>query len=138
MYHLSLVNKLNLSIKTTIFNGFIFLPFSVDPPSPVNCPLGGRYSFIQNANGILERYSTKIRGVTPRPRVQINCRIIVSEFKSCSQDGTRIEIDEEYCESVDYRGRPIGEYGESTGIQSAVNFKKKRMPPSSGMPLFRL
>ena len=25
---------------------------------------------------------------------------------------TRIEVDAEYCESVDYRGRPIGEYGE--------------------------
>ena len=85
--------------------------FSVDPPSPVTCPIAGRYSFQQNFVGELEKYQTRIRGVTDRPRIQVNCRMIVSEMKSCSQDRSRIEIDEEYCESVDYRGRPIGEYG---------------------------
>ena len=84
----------------------------VNPPSPVVCPIGGRYSFIQHGNGELEYYRTRIRGVTIRPRTQINCRVTVSEFKSCSQDRSKIEVDEEYCETVDYRGRPIGEYGE--------------------------
>lgn len=43
---------------------------------------------------------------------QVDCRIQISEMKSCSQDRSRIEVDAEYCEAVDYRGRPIGEYGE--------------------------
>lgn len=58
-----------------------------------------------------EKYSTRIRGVTDKPRVQVDCRIVVSEMKSCSNDLTKIEVDAEYCETVDYRGRPIGEYG---------------------------
>ncbi|XP_005095831.1 uncharacterized protein LOC101854317 [Aplysia californica] len=94
----------------------------LDPPSPVTCPVAGRYSFVQNANGFLEKYMTRIRGVTVKPRVQVNCRIIVSELKSCSQDRSRIEIDEEYCESVDYRGRPIGEYDEPDHILTCVGF----------------
>lgn len=67
---------------------------------------------MQNANGWLETYRTRIRGVTDRPRNQINCRQTVTELKSCSVDRSKIEIDQEYCESVDYRGRPIGEYGK--------------------------
>ena len=90
----------------------IFVWFIVDPPSPVPCPVGGRYSFIQNFRTVLEKYQTRIRGVTEKPRVQVPCRNWVTEFKSCSDTMTRVDIDAEYCESVDYRGRPIGEYGE--------------------------
>ena len=50
--------------------------------------------------------------MTEKPRVQVDCRNWVTEFKSCSDTMTRIEVDAEYCESVDYRGRPIGEYGK--------------------------
>ncbi|GFO36649.1 actin cytoplasmic type 5 [Plakobranchus ocellatus] len=94
----------------------------LDPPSPVVCPIGGRYSFQQNGNGELEMYRTRIRGVTIRPRTQINCRVTVSEFKSCSQDRSKIEVDEEYCETVDYRGRPIGEYEEPDHVLTCVGF----------------
>ena len=44
--------------------------------------------------------------------LQVDCRLTVSEMKSCTQDRSRIEVDAEYCEAVDYRGRPIGEYGQ--------------------------
>ena len=64
----------------------------------------------------MEQFQTRIRGVTEKPRVQVDCRNWVTEFKSCSDTMTRIEVDAEYCESVDYRGRPIGEYGESSFI----------------------
>lgn len=94
----------------------------LNPPSPVVCPIGGRYSFKQNGNGELEFYRTRIRGVTIRPRTQINCRITVSELKSCSQDRSKIEVDEEYCETVDYRGRPIGEYEEPDHVLTCVGF----------------
>ncbi|GFR94202.1 hypothetical protein ElyMa_004396600 [Elysia marginata] len=94
----------------------------LNPPSPVVCPIGGRYNFMQNGNGELEYYRTRIRGVTIRPRTQINCRVTVSEFKSCSQDRSKIEVDEEYCETVDYRGRPIGEYEEPDHVLTCVGF----------------
>ena len=68
----------------------------------------------------MEQFQTRIRGVTEKPRVQVDCRNWVTEFKSCSDTMTRIEVDAEYCESVDYRGRPIGEYGKSFIINVAI------------------
>lgn len=82
-----------------------------NPPTPYPCPVGGRYNFVQHADKENEKYQTRIRGVTQKPRVQVDCRIVVSEMKSCSNDLTKIFVDAEYCETVDYRGRPIGEYG---------------------------
>lgn len=85
-----------------------------NPPTPYPCPVGGRYNFVQHADKENEKYQTRIRGVTQKPRVQVDCRIVVSELKSCSNDLTKIFVDAEYCETVDYRGRPIGEYGGYT------------------------
>lgn len=94
----------------------------LNPPSPVPCPVAGRYTFIQKGKSDWEEYQTRIRGVTEKPRVRIYCRNWVTEFKSCSNTMTRIEIDAEYCESVDYRGRPIGEYDEPDNILTCVGF----------------
>lgn len=90
-----------------------------NPPTPYPCPVGGRYNFVQHADKENEKYQTRIRGVTQKPRVQVDCRIVVSEMKSCSNDLTKIFVDAEYCETVDYRGRPIGEYGMLSHKQQA-------------------
>ncbi|KAL3869491.1 hypothetical protein ACJMK2_042165 [Sinanodonta woodiana] len=94
----------------------------MDPPSPVPCPVAGRYYFTQNAASQIEKYQTRIRGVTEKPRVQVDCRSWVPEFKSCSNAMSRIEVDAEYCETVDYRGRPIGEYDEPDNFLQCVGF----------------
>lgn len=53
---------------------------TVDPPAPVECPIGGIYNFTQT--GIKEfKYQTRIRGVTDRPRVGYQCDNVESEFK---------------------------------------------------------
>ncbi|XP_060593949.1 uncharacterized protein LOC132748376 [Ruditapes philippinarum] len=93
-----------------------------NPPSPVACPIAGRYTFSQTVRSPLEKFQTRIRGVTDKPRVQVACRNWVTEFKSCSNTMTRIEVDAEYCESVDYRGRPIGEYDEPDNTLTCVGF----------------
>lgn len=94
----------------------------LNPPNPVPCPIAGRYNFIQNAVRENEKYQTRIRGVTPRPRIQVDCRIIVSEMKSCVNEMSKISVDAEYCETVDYRGRPIGEYDVSDHDLTCVGF----------------
>ena len=85
--------------------------FPVDPPSPVDCPVAGRYKFKQ-IGGHDEKYFTRVEGVTVRPRHHINCREYTSEFRSCNENTKIIQIDVEYCETVDHNGRPIGEYGK--------------------------
>lgn len=90
----------------------------MDPPSPSPCPIAGRYNFNQITLRPEEQYQTRIRGVTLKPRVQVNCRLHVSELKTCSNDGTRMSLDADYCETVNYMGRPIGEYGKNVFILS--------------------
>lgn len=75
------------------------------------CFVGGRYNFVQYVDKENEKYQIRIRGVIQKFRVQVDCRIVVSEMKLCSNDLIKIFVDVEYCEIVDYRGRFIGEYG---------------------------
>ena len=85
---------------------------SVNPPAPIDCPIGGRYSFKQYG-AVEEQYTTRIQGITLRPRHQIDCRRYESVFKSCYNNPKKIFIDAEYCATLDHTGRPIGEYGEN-------------------------
>lgn len=82
----------------------------VNPPAPVDCPIAGRYKFIQRG-AEAEKYFTRVRGITPRPRHQIDCRIHTSEMKGCADNTKKLFIDVDYCDTVDHTGRPIGEYG---------------------------
>lgn len=83
----------------------------MNPPAPVECPIGGRYRFTQ-IGPIEEHFTTRIRGITVRPRHQIDCREYVTEFKSCDDNPKKLYIDAEYCATLDHTGRPIGEYGD--------------------------
>ena len=80
------------------------------PPVPTRCPVMGRYYFSQEGQES-EKYKTRIRGYTERPRNQIDCRNYVAEWKSCDEHRSKIYIDAEYCETIDHTGRPVGEYG---------------------------
>jgi len=84
---------------------------AVNPPAPVSCPIGGRYSFIQEG-APEELFTTRIRGITERPRHLIDCMEYVSEFKSCDDNPKKIYVDHEYCATLDHTAKPIGEYGE--------------------------
>ena len=70
----------------------------------MNCPLAGRYEFVQYGSDA-EKYFTRIRGITERPRHRIDCTRYVTEFKSCSENPKKIFIDAEYCDSVDHRAQ---------------------------------
>ncbi len=63
-------------------------------------------------DALLLVFQTRIRGITERPRHMIDCEEYVTEFKSCDYNPTTIQLDAEYCETVDHTGRPIGEYGK--------------------------
>ena len=59
-----------------------------------------------------EKYHTRIRGITERPRHQIDCRQYESVFESCAGNNKKILVDAEYCATVDHTARPVGEYGK--------------------------
>lgn len=82
----------------------------MNPPAPVPCPVGGRYNFTQL--GLPEeKYVTRVRGITERPRHMIDCFQYVSELKSCDENPKKLLVDAEYCATLDHTGKPIGEYG---------------------------
>lgn len=84
----------------------------MNPPAPVPCPVGGRYNFTQL--GLPEeKYVTRVRGITERPRHMIDCYQYVSELKSCDDNPKKIYVDAEYCATLDHTGKPIGEYGRA-------------------------
>ena len=89
---------------------------AVNPPAPVDCPIAGRYQFSQIGSEP-EKYRTRVEGITQRPRHQIDCRQFESEFKSCADNTKKIQVDIEYCATLDHTGRPIGEYGMFMHIQ---------------------
>jgi len=91
----------------------------VNPPAPVACPIGGRYSFIQ-IGPKEEQYVTRIRGITERPRHLIDCLDYVSEFKSCDINPKKILVDAEYCATLDHTGKPIGEYGKCARFMQSL------------------
>lgn len=91
----------------------MFFCIAVNPPAPVDCPIGGRYHFKQIGNDE-EKYNTRIRGITERPRHQISdCKQYVTEFKSCDTNPKKLYVDAEYCSTVDHTGHPVGEYGKT-------------------------
>lgn len=93
-----------------------------NPPSPVTCPMGGRWTFNQRSHDFYQMYDTRIRGGTLSPRNQISCDRNVSEIKSCHADRSKLEIDAWYCETVDFSGKPIGEYDEPDHTLTCVGF----------------
>lgn len=85
----------------------------MNPPSPVDCPIQGRYTFIMNGQKN-EKYFTKIPGgYTVRPRVRVDCLPgnMESDLAVCLQDSKHMRLDVERCMYLDNFGRPLNEYG---------------------------
>lgn len=59
-------------------------------------------------------FETRILGgVTHSPRPGTYCKVNISDFSVCDQDQKEITIDENYCLTVDYLGRPVDIYSNS-------------------------
>ncbi|XP_013403139.1 uncharacterized protein LOC106168567 [Lingula anatina] len=94
--------------------------FILYDPSPIECPIQGRYTFKQFG---AEKYVTRIRGITERPRVQVDCRDYESEIAIChSRDSKVIEVDAERCRTLDQNARPVGEYDVPDNLLTCVGY----------------
>lgn len=79
------------------------------------------FSFLINlSNSILG-------GVTLSPRPDIHCKQNISDFSVCSTDQKQIEIDENYCLSVDHLGRPVDIYHDPDYIMKCIGFFKENL-----------
>lgn len=87
-------------------------------PFPVECPIGGKFIFTQAGEVPLH---PRIRGgATKSPRDQVECKEYETDFSVCphqwyNQYTTKqILLDLDKCMTLDWRAKPIGEYGKHT------------------------
>lgn len=79
----------------------------------MRCPVAGKFNFTQKGD---VKFETRILGgVTQSPRPNIYCKENISDFSVCDTDQKEMQIDENYCLTVDHLGRP-------TDIYSKLNF----------------
>lgn len=65
-------------------------------------------------------------GITDSPRPNIYCKQNISDFSSCG-DQKEIAIDENYCLSVDYFGRPKDIYSDPDYRMKCIAFWKENL-----------
>jgi len=70
--------------------------------------VAGKFKFTQKGD---IKFETRILGgVTDSPRPDIYCKENISDFSVCDAEQKEMWIDENYCLSVDYKGRPVDIY----------------------------
>ena len=91
----------------------------------MKCPVAGKFRFEQTGDIPFE---TRIRGgVTQMPRPNVYCKENISDFSVCDADKKIIEIDANYCISVDHFGRPIDIYSEPDYQMQCIGFWKENL-----------
>lgn len=82
--------------------------------------MAGKFKFTQKGD---IKFETRILGgVTDSPRPDIYCKENISDFSVCDAEQKEMWIDEHYCLSVDYKGRPVDIYSIETLYLNAACF----------------
>nr|CAH8864852.1 unnamed protein product [Trichobilharzia regenti] len=97
--------------------------FIQDPPTPINCPIQGKFKFIQRGQE-QEKYTTKIPGgMTPRPWVQVLCyNYWESNIEACLNDPKTLQLDVQKCWRLDFAGQPLSEYNVVDNYMTCVGY----------------
>ncbi|KAJ8866236.1 hypothetical protein PR048_032079 [Dryococelus australis] len=99
--------------------------FLAQNPVPVRCPVAGKYNFTQRGEVMFE--TRILGGVTESPRPVTYCQQNISDFSVCDTDQKEVSIDETYCLSVDYKGRPLDIYSEPDYKMKCIGFWKENL-----------
>lgn len=94
-------------------------------PVPVKCPVAGKFNFTQKGDVPFE--TRILGGVTLSPRPNIYCKQNISDFSVCDEEQKEIAIDENYCLSVDHRGKPIDIYSDPDFKMKCIGFWKENL-----------
>ncbi|KAK9732321.1 hypothetical protein QE152_g12948 [Popillia japonica] len=94
-------------------------------PVPVRCPVAGKFNFTQRAEVPFE--TRILGGVTLSPRPNIYCKQNISDFSVCDTEQKEIAIDENYCLSVDYLGRPVDIYSDPDYRMKCIGFWRENL-----------
>ncbi|XP_018333594.1 uncharacterized protein LOC108742778 [Agrilus planipennis] len=94
-------------------------------PTAVRCPVAGKFNFTQKGDVPFE--TRILGGVTLSPRPNTYCKQNISDFSVCDEDQKEIAIDENYCLSVDYLGRPVDIYSDPDYRMKCIGYWKENL-----------
>nr|CAG4643817.1 EOG090X03AK [Lepidurus arcticus] len=94
-------------------------------PVPIRCPVAGKFRFEQQGDIPFE--TRILGGITESPRPDVYCKENISDFSVCDHEQKEIWIDENYCLSVDYKGRPVDIYSDPDYKLKCVGFWKENL-----------
>ena len=95
-------------------------------PVPIRCPVAGKFKFQQKGDILFE--TRILGGITDSPRPDIYCKENISDLSVCDTEQKEMWIKENYCLSVDYKGRPVDIY--STAILIVTFCYRSPVPAS--------
>ncbi|XP_014250754.1 uncharacterized protein LOC106667362 [Cimex lectularius] len=104
---------------------WIYSTFLSAKPVPVRCPVAGKFNFTQRGDVPFE--TRILGGVTLSPRPTLYCKQNISDFSVCDIDQKEIDIDETYCLTVDYLGRPSDIYSDPDYRMKCIGFWKENL-----------
>ncbi|XP_066253204.1 uncharacterized protein [Euwallacea similis] len=94
-------------------------------PVPIKCPVAGKFNFTQKGDVPFE--TRILGGVTLSPRPNTYCKENISDFSVCDEEQKEVTIDENYCLSVDHRGRPVDIYSDPDYKMKCIGFWKENL-----------
>lgn len=105
-------------------------------PVPIPCPVAGKYKFKQK--GDVPFITRILGGVTQSPRPNIYCKENISDLSVCDTEQKEMWIDENYCLSVDHRGRPVDIYSKFVKTNRIFNSLEINSTFFSGDPDYKM
>ncbi|CAL8093357.1 unnamed protein product [Orchesella dallaii] len=94
-------------------------------PVPIRCPVAGKFNFTQKGDAPFE--TRILGGVTDSPRPGTYCKVNISDFSVCDQDQKEVTVDETYCLTVDYLGRPVDIYSDPDYKMKCIGYWKENL-----------
>lgn len=94
-------------------------------PVPIKCPVAGKFNFTQKGDVPFE--TRILGGVTLSPRPNVYCKENISDFSVCDDEQKEVAIDENYCLSVDHRGKPVDIYSDPDYKMKCIGFWKENL-----------
>nr|CAG4641555.1 EOG090X03AK [Eurycercus lamellatus] len=107
------------------FELVVFLFSVARDPVPIRCPVAGKFKFTQKGDIPFE--TRILGGVTDSPRPDVYCKENISDFSVCDTEQKEMWIDENYCLSVDYKGRPVDIYSDPDYKLKCIGFWKENL-----------
>ncbi|ODM98595.1 hypothetical protein Ocin01_08083 [Orchesella cincta] len=120
-------NEIVIDVEQNVCVDYLGRPLDIytKNPVPIRCPVAGKFNFTQTGEVPFE--TRILGGVTQSPRPGTYCKVNISDFSVCDQDQKEVTVDETYCLTVDYLGRPVDIYSDPDYKMKCIGYWKENL-----------